>query len=139
MYRRAVEAAALATDTTAKVTVDESYQEMVNNLPIARRFGAHLTALGVPFEEHDPNVGAGSTDMGDVSQVLPSIHPYLAICERGETTCHQHAFAACAASPRGIDTAVAAAKAMALTAYDLLADEALRSEAKRAFAARTNA
>lgn len=136
LFRRAVDAAALATQTTAKVTVDESYQELKNNLPMARRFGRHLAAIGVPFEEHDAEVGAGSTDMGDVSQVVPSIHPYLAICDRGVTTCHQHAFAACAASPRGIDAALAAAKAMALTAYDLLADDALRAEAKRAFAER---
>jgi amidohydrolase len=137
MFRRCVEAAALATETTAQVTIDESYQELKNNLPIARRFGHHLAALGVPFEEHDATVGTGSTDMGDVSQAVPSIHPFLAICARGETTCHQRAFADCAASERGIEMALSAAKALALTAHDLLTDGELRAEAKRAFQAPT--
>ena len=60
--------------------------------------------------------------MGDVSQRVPSIHPWLQICDTGETTCHQHAFAACAASERGLDTMLVAAKAMARTAADLLED-----------------
>jgi hypothetical protein len=63
-----------------------------------------------------------------VSHVVPSIHPWIAICNKGETTCHQHAFAACAGSERGAAAMISAAKAMALTAADLLTDlELLRS------------
>ena len=71
--------------------------------------------------------------MGDVSHAVPSIHPWLAICDKGETTCHQHAFAACAGSERGARSMLLAAKAMALTTADFLRDEALRVEVKRAF------
>jgi DNA-binding response OmpR family regulator len=56
-------------------------------------------------------VGAGSTDMGDVSHAVPSIHPWLAICNKGETTCHQHAFALCAGSERGQEAMLTAADA----------------------------
>jgi hypothetical protein len=49
--------------------------------------------------------------MGNVSHVVPSIHPYLAIVGEGEALCHQHKFAHAAASDRGLDTAIAAAKA----------------------------
>jgi len=66
--------------------------------------------------------------MGDVSQFLPAIHPWLQICETGATTCHQHEFAACAASPRGLDTMLIAAKAMARTTADLLEDPALLAQ-----------
>ena len=52
-----------------------------------------LTALGRASLESDARVGAGSTDMGDVSQHVPSIHPYLGICDEGEALCHQHRFA----------------------------------------------
>jgi hypothetical protein len=65
---------------------------------------------------------------------VPSIHPYLAICEEGETLCHQHAFAACAASPRGFDTMLTAAKAMARTTLDLLEDQQLLASVKDEFA-----
>jgi metal-dependent amidase/aminoacylase/carboxypeptidase family protein len=98
------------------------YKSMQNNLTLARRFGAALAALGRPASEADPSAGAGSTDMGDISHAVPSIHPHLAICDQGHTLCHQHAFAACARSERGYDTAVVAAKAMARTAADLLED-----------------
>jgi hypothetical protein len=58
--------------------------------------------------------------MGDVSYAVPTIHPYLAICDIGETMCHQDAFVECANSPRGYQAMLNAAKAMALTTYDLL-------------------
>ncbi len=72
--------------------------------------------------------------MGDLSQAVPSIHPYLAICDEGETLCHQHAFAACAASERGYQTMLTAAKAMARTTLDLLEDPQLLAAAKLEFA-----
>ncbi len=72
--------------------------------------------------ESDASVGAGSTDMGDVSHAVPSIHPWIAICDKGETTCHQHAFQVCAGGERGAAGMLAAAKAMALTAADVLMD-----------------
>ena len=74
-------------------------------------------------------VGAGSTDMGDVSHVVPSIHPYMAIVNEGESMCHEHRFAEAAGSDRGFSTALDAAKALARTAVELLVDEGLRKTA----------
>jgi hypothetical protein len=71
--------------------------------------------------------------MGDVSHFVPSIHPYIAICDEGETTIHQHAFAACARGARGVDGMLLAAKAMARTAFDVLGDTGLRGEAQARF------
>ncbi len=135
IVRRCASAAALACDV--KVTIGErrGYRNMKNNMTLARRFGEHLGTLGRVARESDPTVGAGSTDMGDVSQFLPAIHPWLQICETGATTCHQHEFAACAASPRGLDTMLIAAKAMARTTADLLEDPALLEQAKLEFRA----
>jgi len=101
------------------------YREMRNNLTMARRFGAALQALGRDARETDARVGRGSTDMGDLSLHLPSIHPYLAICDEGESLCHEHRFADCAASDRGMSTMLVAAKAMARTTLDLLEDPKL--------------
>ena len=134
IVRRCAVAAADATATRVAITEGQAYKDMRNNLPLARRFGAHLAQLGFPFVETDPASGLGSTDMGDVSHAVPAIHPYLAICDAGTAMCHQHAFAAHAASDRGLRAAIVAAKAMALTAFDLLADETLRDETRRAFA-----
>jgi amidohydrolase len=128
--------AAMACGVEVDITVREGYKDLINNLSLARRFGRHMEALGHAPAETDASVGSGSTDMGDISHAVPSIHPWLAICERGETTCHQHAFQACAGSERGAAAMLDAAKAMALTAADFLSDAALREAVQREFEAR---
>ena len=132
---RCARGAALACGVEVEIEELTGYKSMRNNTTLARRFGAALAALGRPAAEADPSVGAGSTDMGDVSHAVPSIHPYLAICDKGQALCHQHAFAACARSPRGHDTAATAAKAMARTALDLIEDDELLESVRREFAA----
>jgi amidohydrolase len=117
---KCAEAAALATGTRVEIKVQRGYKDMRDNITMARRFGEHLRPLGVEFQEKDPTAGAGSTDMGDVSYAVPSIHPYMAICDIGESMCHQDTFVECANRPRGYQTMLNAAKAMALTVYDLL-------------------
>ena len=130
---RCARGAALAGDVSVSFQEKRGYREMQNNLTMARRFGAALEALGRNARETDPRVGAGSTDMGDLSLHLPSIHPYLAICDEGESLCHEHRFADCAASDRGMSTMLIAAKAMARTALDLLEDPKLLGEVRREF------
>ncbi len=125
IVERCARAAALASDVRVEIRAERGYRPMKNNMALARRFGEHLTALGRFPKEQDPTVGAGSTDMGDVSQVVPAIHPWLQICDMGQTTCHQREFAACAASDRGMETMLVAAKAMARTTADLLEDASL--------------
>ncbi len=132
---RCARGAALACDVAVSFQEKIGYREMKNNLTMARRFGAALEALGRNARETDTRVGAGSTDMGDLSLHLPSIHPYLAICDEGESLCHEHRFAECAASERGMATMLVAAKAMARTTLDLLEDPKLLAEARREFEA----
>jgi amidohydrolase len=133
IVERCARGAAMAAGVEVELTLRRGYKDMRNNLALARRFGAALEALGRRARETDARVGAGSTDMGDVSHAVPSIHPYLAICEEGETLCHERAFAACAKSERGLETMRVAAKAMARTAAQILEDEALLNEARHEF------
>ncbi len=130
IVERCAQAAALASEVTVEIVVRQGYRDMRNNMTMARAFGEHLGALGRSAPETDPRVGAGSTDMGDVSHVVPSIHPYLAIVDENVALCHQHAFAHAAASDRGFVTAIEAAKALARTAVELLTDERLRAAAR---------
>ncbi|MGH7440920.1 MAG: amidohydrolase, partial [Polyangiaceae bacterium] len=95
IVERCAKAAAMASGVTVEITTVPGYQDMVNNLTLARRFGGHLMATGRaagrPPRERDESAGAGSTDMGDVSHSLPSIHPWLAITGEGTSTCHERA------------------------------------------------
>jgi metal-dependent amidase/aminoacylase/carboxypeptidase family protein len=116
----------MASDVEVTVRVRHGYRDMVNNLALARRFGAQLEALGRKPRERDETVGSGSTDMGDVSHAVPSIHPWLAIVEKGASLCHEHSFADAAATDTANATAVIAAKALARTAAEFLSDAPLR-------------
>jgi metal-dependent amidase/aminoacylase/carboxypeptidase family protein len=60
----------------------------------------------------------GSTDMGNVSHVVPAIHPFLAI-DAGEAVNHQPEFAAATITPSGDKTIRDGALAMAWTVIDL--------------------
>jgi amidohydrolase len=133
IVERCARAAAMASDVQLSVGTRRGYKDMVNNMTLARRFGTHMNALGRSPRETDSRVGAGSTDMGDVSHVVPSIHPWLQILDEGEALCHEHRFALAAGSERGIHAALLAAKAMARTAADVLADDELRKQARAEF------
>ena len=139
IVERCARGAALASGVEVTIQARQGYRDMRNNDALADRFGAHLGALGRTARRTAPEVGAGSTDMGDVSHAVPSIHPWLAICDEGTTTIHQHAFAVCARGERGLDSMLLAARAMARTAVDVLHDDALRAAVRARFEATRNA
>ena len=116
--------------------VEGGYKNMINNLSIAHRYAAHSETLGMISPEAPDNTPTGSTDMGDVSHVMPAIHPSFAIAKHGEGNCHEDAFVAHADSKHGYDAMIRVAKAMAMTAYDLLAEPELMASAKKEFEAR---
>lgn len=127
IVERCARAAAMASDVQVQTRTRDGYRHMVNNMSLARVFAAHLEALGRHPRERDETIGTGSTDMGDVSHVVPSIHPWLAIVREGEALCHDLGFATAAASDAGLSTALEAAKSLARTAVEFLADPAVRA------------
>ncbi|HEY3818404.1 MAG TPA: amidohydrolase [Polyangiaceae bacterium] len=127
IVERCARGAAMASDVKVEIRLRKGYRDMVNNLALARRFGAHLQALGRTARERDPRIGAGSTDMGDVSHVVPAIHPWLAIVDEGAALCHEHRFAEAAGTESAAHTALVAAKVLARTAVEFLADAELRA------------
>ena len=103
------------------------------NVTMADLFGKNLDRIGFPVDPDDPESGYGSTDAGNVSQALPTIHPYIRISPDGVPG-HSREFAEAAASPLARAGMVAAAKALAMTALDLLADPGAVAAAKAEFA-----
>jgi amidohydrolase len=138
IVERCARGAAMASGVEVKMNARQGYKDMRNNLTLAKVFGQHLAAGGRRARETDTRVGAGSTDMGDVSHVVPAIHPYLAIVGEGEALCHEHRFAEAAGSNTGLDTALSAAKAMAKTAIELLGSHDLRDAVHAEWAASQN-
>ena len=115
-------AAALAAECTVDVVLSGHAATMRNNLVLARRFGANLAAYGVVAGPEPENLG--SSDMGNVSQVLPTIHPCVAICPAGVAG-HSIEFRDAAATPYADEVTLLMATVVAQTAYELFADPAL--------------
>jgi amidohydrolase len=123
---RCLEAGALATGTSLEIAEDhEPYAEMHHDHELAGVYRRNAEALGRRFDER-PDRGAGSTDMGNVSLALPSIHPTIGI-DALPAVNHQPEFTARCVTPAA-DWAVAdGAVAMAWTAIDAAVEEPLRS------------
>lgn len=134
------EGAAAATGTRVKVTVHENsgYENMIPSTPLAARWADHIRSLGHDVMTVSDEERMGSTDMGNVSRVMPSIHPYIAIAPEG-TPGHSTAFRDAAATPEAHKNALAAAKALALTAIDVLTDPSLLNAARAEFEDRRKA
>jgi amidohydrolase len=98
---------------------ERAYTSMKNNSNLAGLFKQNLESLGRHVEAFNPDFGFGSTDMGNVSQVVPSIHPTIAIASP-EVFIHTQEFASAAASEAGHEGFMDAAKAMAMTVADIL-------------------
>ncbi|MDA8189143.1 MAG: M20 family metallopeptidase [Dehalococcoidales bacterium] len=109
------------------------YAPLRNNMALAEAFGANLRELGVAVQPEDPNRASGSTDMGNVSQVVPAIHPSIGIAEETIST-HSPEFATAAISESGHHGLLNAAKALAMTTIDLLTNAKLLAQMKEEFA-----
>jgi amidohydrolase len=124
--------AAAANGTRLDYRWKNYYAPMRNNMTLGRIFQQNMTALGRTVLLEEPDKSPGSTDMGNVSQIVPSIHSFIAIALPG-TASHSPEFAAAAASEAGIKGMLDAAKAMAMTAADLLANPELMNQIKVEF------
>jgi metal-dependent amidase/aminoacylase/carboxypeptidase family protein len=133
-FEAVAEGAATATGCAAKVSPDPIIHDPLKpNFTMAELFKKNLERIDFPEDPDDGQAGYGSTDCGNVSQTLPTIHPYIRISPDGIPG-HSREFAEWAKSPLAHTGMVAAAKTLALTALDLLADPAELRKAKDEFA-----
>jgi amidohydrolase len=123
-------AAALANGCTVDVEFSGGASTMKHSWILGDRFVANMAAYGV--QDRPPTDDLGSSDMGNVSQVLPTIHPELAICAEGVPG-HSIDFRDAAVTPRADEVTLLAATIIAQTAYELFADPALVAAAWREF------
>jgi amidohydrolase len=114
--------AADATGARLEYRWDEIYYAPLrNNIVLAGLFRDNVQSLGLHMALSQPGVFFGSTDFGNVSQLVPGIHPFMAIAPPG-TPLHSPQFQESACSEQGMKTLVDAAKAMAMTVTDLLSE-----------------
>jgi len=124
-----------ATTTGARLEYkwnDVRYAAMKNNLTLAKLFARNMKRLGRKVKLSASGRSFGSTDMGNVSQLVPAIHPSVAIAPR-EVLLHSPQFATAAASEAGVKGMLDAAKTLAMNIVDLLADPDTLSRVKEEF------
>ncbi|MBC8159462.1 MAG: M20 family metallopeptidase [Alphaproteobacteria bacterium] len=134
--QKIAEGAALATGCTHKIEVAKpiaALDPMKRNVALEAAAGINMAALGATPEVASPDVG--SSDIGNLSHILPSIQPFLAICGT-DVNFHSVEFAAATQSERGRIAMINAAKMLAMTAYDFLNQPELREQVAADFAAK---
>jgi amidohydrolase len=109
---------------------DVTYAEMVDNQAIGERYRANAAALGRQVQAPTAEVRVvGSTDMGNVSYEVPSIHPMIRAAPPG-VPIHTPDFAKFAAGSEGDQAVIDGAKALAWTVADLWLEPGLVERAR---------
>jgi metal-dependent amidase/aminoacylase/carboxypeptidase family protein len=123
---RCFEAGALATGCTLEIAPESKpYAEFRTHWPTLGAYKRNAERLGRVFDPDSParRMNRSSTDMGNVSQVVPAIHPFVGI---GSATAlnHQPEFAARCVGGEAEKALIDAATALAWTALDAATDGA---------------
>ncbi len=123
---RCFEAGAHATGATLEVAGgDKPYAEMVHDLDMAAIYRRNAESLGRTFPDPANEQPSGSTDMGNISLAMPSIHPMIGIDSLPAVN-HQPEFTAHCITAAADQAVRDGALAMAWTAVDMAGDDTLR-------------
>ena len=127
------ESAAIATGCQVKVEPKESpvFLNVNHNPTLSELYLENIRALGVVDIQMTAESLKASTDMGNVSHKVPSIHPIFAIGS-GEVN-HTREFTAVANTPEAHNATLTAAKAMAHTCIDVLTIDEILAQIKSSF------
>jgi metal-dependent amidase/aminoacylase/carboxypeptidase family protein len=111
-----------------------SYADMIDNAPMVQSYVENAAAVGRTVQ--DPRSTGrqvvGSTDMGNISYLVPSIHPMIQVAPPG-VPIHTVEFATWAASSEGDRAVLDGAKAMAMTIVDLWCQDGLMDSVRTSF------
>ncbi|MDR3138514.1 MAG: M20 family metallopeptidase [Treponema sp.] len=132
MIKKIVSSVESLTGAEADYSTTLIYAERYSNLSIDRVFKKHLESLGETVQYPDPAAKVGSSDIGNVSLVMPAIHAYFKITDN-RVNAHSKDFAAAAITDYAHEMTLKAAKALACTAYEIFTDGSLRGEIKKEF------
>ncbi|KAE8347218.1 hypothetical protein BDV24DRAFT_121778 [Aspergillus arachidicola] len=131
--RQCLEAGALATGCKIELEEDQIYGDLVVNPPLCKGFAECMEDQGVTVLATHDDLMAGSTDQGNVSQIMPALHAVVGIPVSNGAKNHTRDFTAAAAGDEGHRRTVLAGKAMAMTGWRILVDEEFYQDVKGAF------
>ena len=109
------------------------YENTMPNQVLLELMSANLRSIGVAVNNERRRSGRGSTDFGNVSRRVPGIEARVAITDVLETPGHSVEFREAAGSDQGRQAMLVAAKALAMTAVDLLTNAEYLKKARAVF------
>jgi len=112
--------------------INEPYAEVLDNTPILDAYMKNSESIGRVIKAPIGDGVVGSTDLGNVSHVVPSIHPMVKVAPEG-TAIHTIDFEKWAKSEEADKGLLDSAKAMAMTVIDCWHDPSLLKQAKEFF------
>ena len=107
------------------------YEDIRNNPVLEDLLAANFTALGETVMPRDKEMGIGCTDMGNLTHEFPGLQSYVRV---GPGRAHSPEFLAATGSPEAHKGIAVGAKALAMTAVDLLQDPTAMPRIREAFA-----
>jgi amidohydrolase len=118
--KKCAHGAAVATGTRLEIETGEMvYSPFKPNYTLGQIFKDNLSLLSLEEDKIKEDEGMGSSDIGNVSQEVPTIHADIKICGT-EAVIHSPEFAQAAVSEQGMNALINGAKLMALSAADLI-------------------
>lgn len=132
--RRCLEAGALATGCTVELEESQMFANLLVNPPLCEGFQDSMNNQGVRLASNDETLMSGSTDQGDVSQIVPALHALIGIPVSDGAKNHTRQFTAAAGTDGAHRRIIAAGKAMAMTGWKLLVDEEFYGKVRNSFA-----
>ncbi|KAJ6782205.1 hypothetical protein PWT90_03710 [Aphanocladium album] len=128
-----VEAGALATNCTFDYIRADDYRHVVGNKTVCETYSKIMGLLGHKVLAMQEKPLVASTDMGNVSHEVPSMHGAFCIPTPDGGPLHTKSFAAAAATEEAHNAAVECGKGMALVAFSILNDDELAAQMQRDF------
>ena len=105
------------------------YSNVDTNATLADLYQANAETFGVKYDGREGS--GGSTDMGNVSHIIPSTHVLYDICTKAGN--HSHAFTAAAVTEIAQEKTLIASKAMAMTVIDVMCNSELMEKIRKDF------
>ncbi|KAF4449897.1 hypothetical protein F53441_6902 [Fusarium austroafricanum] len=130
--RRCLEAGALATGCKLEIEGKAGYAELRVNEPLCSSFQQHIAANGIKVLKSEGPVAA-ATDQGNVSYAIPALHAVIGIPVGDGSKNHTAGFTKAAGASVAYERAVLSGKAMAMTGWDVLTDDAFYEQVKQNF------
>lgn len=128
MIQGCIDRAAQLTGAVPSVEMEPIYAERYPNMPMCEAFKANMEELGETMCYPDPKKQYGSSDIGNVSIKIPSIHDYISITDDETIQSHSADYTKAAAMPEADEVCIKGAKGLAMTGLDILRSQEFRDE-----------